>query len=223
MEVRKGWHHTAEAKQKMSQARLGTKASPETKLQMSLRRKGYKHSEETKAKIAKAHIGYRHSDETRRKMSQTCMGRPSSRKGVRMSEETKRKLSNAHKGLKWDAEAKARMAIRNKGASNPNWRGGIQPIRKSIRNSEMYATWRLQVYIRDNSTCKKCGATKILHAHHIKPFAVLLKEVRRYLPLFPLEEAAYLYPPLWDIANGITLCEKCHKQLHRQLKEKNRG
>jgi len=58
--------------------------------------------------------------------------------------------------------------------------------------------WRLTVYNRDNFTCQKCGDARghNLRAHHIKPWAG--------------------YSALrFDVANGITLCDGCHKDEHR--------
>ena len=60
-----------------------------------------------------------------------------------------------------------------------------------------YRSWRTGVLKRDNYTCTKCGKTSNLEVHHIKRFADY-KELRH------------------DIDNGITLCEKCHKELHRK-------
>lgn len=74
-----------------------------------------------------------------------------------------------------------------------NWKGGITPLTKAIRNSLPYKEWRIAVFERDDYTCQHCGVRgAYLHADHIKPFA--------------------LYPELrMDISNGRTLCVPCHK------------
>ena len=68
---------------------------------------------------------------------------------------------------------------------------------KVIRRSSAYACWRKAVFERDNYTCQVCGQKGYtLNAHHIKRFAD--------------------YPELrLDINNGITLCENCHRKVHR--------
>lgn len=69
---------------------------------------------------------------------------------------------------------------------------------KDIRNSREYANWRSSVFIRDKHTCQKCGQKGgTLNAHHIKPFAK--------------------FPDLrLDVENGQTLCESCHRKIHRK-------
>lgn len=88
-----------------------------------------------------------------------------------------------------------------RGENHWNWKGGITNEIHRIRESSLYKQWRKDVFIRDEYTCQHCG--KIggkLNAHHIKPFSI--------------------YPDLrFDIDNGITLCEKCHKELHKTERE----
>lgn len=64
------------------------------------------------------------------------------------------------------------------------------------RNTTEYKNWRKQVYERDNYTCQKCNirGTK-LNAHHIKQWHDNIN-LR------------------FNVDNGITLCEKCHKKIH---------
>lgn len=71
-------------------------------------------------------------------------------------------------------------------------------LNRRIRYSKKMSLWRIGVFTRDNYTCQKCGArngngkTIILHADHIKPFA--------------------LFPELrFDLSNGRTLCVPCHQ------------
>lgn len=64
------------------------------------------------------------------------------------------------------------------------------------RRSSKYRKWKLEVLKRDNNKCVKCGTKEKLHAHHIKPFSDN-KELR------------------YEVSNGITLCNQCHKEVHK--------
>lgn len=57
--------------------------------------------------------------------------------------------------------------------------------------------WSIAVRKRDGA-CRRCGTTKGLVAHHIKPWAK--------------------HPELrYDVANGETLCRSCHRKEHPEL------
>lgn len=76
------------------------------------------------------------------------------------------------------------------GENNPNWKGG-----HSNRSNKQHK-WATAVISRDHATCQRCDATGVeLHAHHLKSF----KD----------------HPELrWDVANGETLCFRCHWDEH---------
>ena len=80
---------------------------------------------------------------------------------------------------------------------HPRWRGFCGEDSVLVRRSVEYKRWRDAVYERDGYTCQMCGQRGgKLNAHHIKPFAK--------------------YPELRTVVdNGITLCERCHKEEHR--------
>ncbi len=66
----------------------------------------------------------------------------------------------------------------------------------------MYAliSWSKTIKKLDNKMCKNCDSIENLHAHHIQPKS--------------------LFPKLiLNIDNGITLCKKCHYELHWGLKK----
>lgn len=81
--------------------------------------------------------------------------------------------------------------IRYEGEAHPNWKAETRR-----KNRREHGSWARAVLTRDKATCQHCGATDVeLHAHHIKEFA--------------------RHPELrWELSNGLTLCYKCHWQLH---------
>lgn len=94
---------------------------------------------------------------------------------------------------------------------NPNWKGGRTTINKLIRNSTKNQQFRKTVFERDNFTCQMCGKHGgNLHAHHIYYFSRILRDNK----ISTFEEALACHQ-LWDVANGRTLCTKCHEELHR--------
>lgn len=64
------------------------------------------------------------------------------------------------------------------------------------RLSYKYRQWRKNVLERDGYYCQVChGKEKVMHVHHIRPFSK-----------YP--ESRY------DPDNGMTLCPKCHLDIH---------
>ena len=72
------------------------------------------------------------------------------------------------------------------------WAGG-----QDGRMNPEGVAWRKAVIKRDRGHCRICYSRARIEAHHILSFTTH-PEVR------------------WDVANGITLCHKCHRQIHRQ-------
>lgn len=83
---------------------------------------------------------------------------------------------------------------------SPSWKGGLTEENLLIRGSHEFREWREKVFKRDNYTCVRCLDDKggNLNAHHILEFA-----------LFPEER--------FELSNGATLCEECHRYV--QYKE----
>jgi len=101
-------------------------------------------------------------------------------------------------------KANGMYGISRKGEKNPNWNPNLdrdKRIRKRLIPG--YKEWRTAVFNRDNYTCQKCNIKgSRLQAHHIESYSEC-KEKRLI------------------IDNGITLCEKCHKEFHSQFGVKN--
>jgi endogenous inhibitor of DNA gyrase (YacG/DUF329 family) len=83
------------------------------------------------------------------------------------------------------------------GEKSNTYKDGKSLERERGRDSYELSKWRKEVFKRDNYLCKKCGKEGYLHAHHIKHYADNT-ELR------------------FDINNGITLCEKCHGEIHNR-------
>ena len=97
-----------------------------------------------------------------------------------------------------ECELKWRKSYYSK-ENNPNWNDNLtEEERLDAREYPEYYEWRKGVYERDNYTCQHCGERGgKLNAHHLNGYD-WDKEHRT------------------DINNGITLCDGCHKEFHKQ-------
>lgn len=91
------------------------------------------------------------------------------------------------------------------------WDEFLTPISEKIRKLIEYKLWRSNIYERDSYTCQNCGDKTggNLNVHHIKYF----NEIIINNNIDTLEKAKSCND-LWKIENGITLCNKCHREIH---------
>ncbi len=100
-------------------------------------------------------------------------------------------------GKRLKRETREKISKANSGENSGKWKGGITSIHSKVRKTIEYTDWRNSVYARDGYLCQVCGRNSgKLNAHHHMPFAK--------------------YPELrFDVDNGITLGNDCHKLVHR--------
>lgn len=95
-----------------------------------------------------------------------------------------------------------------KGKNSPYWNHNLSNKERLIQEENRqlnprHVRWRKKVYQRDNYTCKICNQHGgRLAAHHIYSWNTH-KKLR------------------YTISNGITLCQKCHKNFHKIYKNGN--
>ena len=196
---------------------------------------GFKHSEESKAKIKESLAArkvvrvytcpYCNSEFTggpkSKFCSRQCANKFNNSTGRPHTEQSKHNIAKSRMGdanwskkpevrAKISAAKKGKILLHMRGKKHPwnakelnhNWKGGITPENIRIRTSVEYAEWRRKIYERDSYVCKECGQVGgKLNAHHIKSFSE--------------------HPDLrFDISNGVTLCESCHKKTDGFLKKR---
>jgi len=229
IEAKKDYKHSIETKRKIGEKTKLNWQNPEfRKKNHGSKGKHWKISEEIRKKIGEASKKQWQNPEFRKQMSEIkkALGiKPPSSKGRKLTDKTKEKISKGNKGKHRSEEIRKKLSeiqkgqhhssktefkkgmmtwnkgkpyLQIKGEKNPNWKGGITPKNERIRESLEFKLWRKAVFERDNFTCQKCGEKGgRLVAHHIFNFAD--------------------YPELrFAIDNGITLCNKCHREFHKK-------
>ena len=117
------------------------------------------------------------------------------------------------KGYKYCSDCGKQLARRTATKCNRcNKLKKTTPLFRQIRNIAEYIKWRCEVLTRDNFICQECGVKDVkLEAHHKKSFVKILRDKK----IQSIEEAKQC-EELWDIHNGKTLCEECHKDKRKR-------
>jgi hypothetical protein len=110
------------------------------------------------------------------------------------------------------------------GKDNPNWKGGTKNLQTRIRYSNKGREFIDKVFKRDDYTCQCCKVRGgKLHAHHIITFKDIFKAFQYlYYQLDVKKDSDELlnlsqtFNMFFNIDNGITLCETCHRKIHKQ-------
>lgn len=136
-------------------------------------------------------------------------GRGNGRTGYRHRPESKAKCSASNKAF-FAANPIAARARGEKirGPAHYLWDGGSSALNQAIRRLSDYRRWSKGVRERDGA-CARCGATRSLEAHHLRPLASLLRQFGITSTVDAREE-----PRLWALALGKTLCRRCHYKEH---------
>lgn len=142
------------------------------------------------------------------------LGRPKGtnhRQGYQHRPESRRKTSESHK--RWCAENPGKVAARGektRGAQHYRWNGGSSRLNISIRQMNENRRWTDAVRDRDGERCVDCGATGDLNSHHLVELAELIAR----LGIKSRDDARANASELWNLDNGVTLCEPCHYVRH---------
>jgi len=216
----KGKFVSLEAREKMSKAHIGQKSW----------NKGIPCTEKTKEKNRIAHLnlpspnkGRKFSEIWKQNISKSHIGQKAWCKGMKIQTNTgrthfKKDFIPWNKGLKLpplSKEHRIKLSKLHRGINAYNYKGNT-PLVRTIRTCFEYRQWRSDVFTRDDFTCQSCGIKgEKLEAHHIVAFADIIE---RY-EILTLEDAINC-AELWNINNGQTLCQECHK-LTKNYRNKN--
>lgn len=129
----------------------------------------------------------------------------------------RRSRSECQKGKKISEKTKHKWSIMRRGENNHNWRGGVSTLYHLVRTNFKSRQWRSDIFTRDDFTCQMCSDNRghNLKAHHKIAFMKILQKYE----ITTLEEALGC-EELWNINNGITLCEDCHRKIHKKVGDK---
>lgn len=116
------------------------------------------------------------------------------------NQETIKRMSDSKKGKQ--SKLKGIPQPDKRGENANNWKGGKVSEYSRVRAKIEWKIWREKVFIRDDFTCQKCGLGGVeLHPHHLIQVKDLIGNNENMI---------------YEVNNGMTLCKKCHKEVHRK-------
>lgn len=130
--------------------------------------------------------------------------------GIPKSPESNRRRAESIK--RWCADNPAQAIARaekNRAEGHYLWKGGSSKLNNSIRRMTESRRWMDRIKERDRS-CVRCRGVGDLESHHLIPLARLIER----LNVKSREDARRNAAELWDLANGVTLCIRCHYKEH---------
>jgi len=108
---------------------------------------------------------------------------------------------------KWTSEQRT-------GEKHWNWKGGLRPLTKQVRDLYEHHQWYKKILKRDNDTCQECTSTENVQVHHIIELSKLIKDNK----IETIEEALKC-EALFNEDNGVALCIQCHAEKHPRQKK----
>lgn len=101
------------------------------------------------------------------------------------------------------------------GKNSPVWTNNYKKTFKNrIMQLREYKEWRIAILERDKFICKECSSSNKIDIHHIKSMFSILRDNK-----VKTVEDARNCKELWDIDNGVSLCEECHRKTDSYLKK----
>jgi len=112
----------------------------------------------------------------------------------------RRSMSKAREIKYWGAKGEKNPMFGKRGEENPNWQGGKSPLRQKFYSRSEWKELSKKILKRDNYQCQLCGA------EHEQGNELV---IHHWLPVSSFPE---LLDKEWNL---ITLCENCHRKIHK--------
>jgi hypothetical protein len=193
-----------ETRKRISKSGIGRVVTAETREKISKGNSGQSKTEEHKGKLsAKALIRYANKENHPMFGKKNSWGKHTPEALKKISES---KTGSNHPMYGCTGPLNPMYGLR--GPEHPAWvENKKNTLYESIRHLPEYYKWRLDVMLRDKLVCQVCCKQGYVEAHHLYPFALIIHN-----EAIKTTMEAVSSKNLWDIDNGQSLCESCHRK-----------